>query len=60
VRRPQQQPHAKPVLKLRNRFGDGGLADTQLLCRAGERGGVDDPNKCFHRAKTIHAYSLKE
>ena len=36
VRRTPQKAHAKPLLELRDRLGNGGLADTQLLCRAGE------------------------
>jgi hypothetical protein len=36
VCRNQQQAHAEPVLELRDCFGNGGLADTQLLGRAGE------------------------
>jgi hypothetical protein len=31
VRRTQQKPRAKPVFELRDRLGNGGLADTQLL-----------------------------
>jgi hypothetical protein len=34
--RSQQQPHAKPVLKLCDRLGDGGLPKTKLLGRARE------------------------
>jgi hypothetical protein len=30
------------------------------VMRMVERAGLDDPNKCLHRGKTVHAYSLKE
>jgi hypothetical protein len=60
VRGTQQQSHAKPILELRDRFGDGGLADAELLCCARKRAGVDNPHKRFHRGESIHAYSLKE
>ena len=48
--RSQQQPHAEPVLELRDRLGDGGLPDTKLLGRAGERAGIDDADECLHRS----------
>jgi hypothetical protein len=60
VSRAQQQSHAKPILKLRDRFRDGGLADMQLLCCAGERAGLDDPDKDCHRGPAIHVHSLSE
>jgi hypothetical protein len=60
VRRPQQQPHVKPLLELRDRLGDGGLTDAKLFCRAGERSGIDNPDKSFHRSEPIHVYSLTE
>src|ERR1700730_10961149 len=60
VRRPQQQTYAKPVLKLCDRLGDGGLTDAKLFCRARERSGIDDADKSFHRSEPIHVYSLTE
>ncbi len=60
VSRTQQQTRAEPLLELRDRFGDGWLADTQLLGSAGERAGLDDADKGFHRGHTIHGYSLQE
>jgi peroxiredoxin len=60
VRRPQQQPHAEPVLELCDRLGNGRLTDAKLFCRAGERSGIDNPDKSFHRSEPIHVYSLTE
>jgi hypothetical protein len=36
------------------------LADAQLLGRAGERPGIDDADKCFHRGEAVHRYSFSE
>ena len=60
VRRAQQQPHGKPVFELRDRLGNGGLADAQLLRRTGERAGIDDADERFHRGEAVHPYSLEE
>ena len=60
ARRTQQQPRPEPVLELCDRLGNGGLTEAQLLGRAGERAGIDDANKCFHRGEAVHAYSLQE
>jgi hypothetical protein len=32
----------------------------KLLGRAGERAGLDDADKCFHRSQAIHGHSSKE
>ena len=54
MRRPQQQPHAQPLLKLRDRLGNGGLTDAELFCCAGERSGIDNAYERFHRSEPIH------
>ncbi len=60
VRRTQQQARAEPVFELRDRLGNGGLTEAQLLGRTGERAGIDDPDKCFHRGEAVHRYSPSE
>jgi hypothetical protein len=60
VRRPQQQPHAKPALKLCDRLGHGRLTDAKLFCRARERSGIDHPDESFHRSEPIYHYSPPE
>src|SRR5579863_4136907 len=50
MRRSHQQTYAEPILKLRDRFRDGGLPDTQLLGCTGERARIDDANECLHRS----------
>jgi hypothetical protein len=60
VRRTQQQPHAEPVFELHDRLGNGGLTEPQLLGRTGERAGINDTHKCFHRNQAVHGYSPSE
>jgi hypothetical protein len=61
VRRTQKQTHAEAILELGNRLRDGSeLAQAKLLGRAGERFGLDDANKGFHRGQPIHFHSLVE
>jgi hypothetical protein len=36
------------------------LAEAQLLGRAGERPGIDDADKRFHRSEAVHAHALRE
>ena len=58
--RSQQQPNTEPVLKLRDRFGDGGLSDTKLLSRTGERAGIDNADECLHRSQAVHCQSSQD
>jgi hypothetical protein len=58
VSRSQQQSGAEPVLEVRDRLGNGRLADAELLRRLGKRAGFDHADGCLHRGKTVHAYSL--
>jgi hypothetical protein len=60
VRRTQQQTHAEPIFELRDRLGNGRLTEAQLLGRTGERAGIDDADKCFHRGEAVHRYSPSE
>ena len=57
MRRTQQQTHAETIFELRDRLGNGGLAEAQLLGRTGELAGID-ADKCFHRGEAVHAHAL--
>jgi len=58
MRRTQQQTHAEPIFELRDSLGNGGLTEPQLFGRAGERPGIGDADKRFHRSEAIHAHAL--
>ena len=60
VGRTQQESHAESLFELRDRFGDGWLADTQLFGCTRERAGIDHRIKASIAAKRSMGHSLEE
>jgi hypothetical protein len=55
ARRPHDQLHPEPLLQLRDRFGNRGLADAEPLRGGRKRAAFDHVNEGLHGGEPVHA-----